>query len=332
MLPGMEMLACPNLAVSPEVMQHIVHVESSANPYAIGVVGGQLERQPKTLPEALATVQMLDDKGYNFSVGLAQVNRANLGRYGLDTYEKAFSACGNLSAGAQILADCYASAHGDWGKAFSCYYSGNFTTGFRDGYVQKIYDSINREGSQTEYTKAARSPATDAIALRSQPAASRTVGSPGRTTNLQSVTVYASHGANYRIALRSMAIDAVAAATVPANFATPPDRAATKEVSATANLTAAGPVDASFDHAASASTDHANASAALVPTDVTPPTSAGGNTNDAVFVPEVRGPNDPMDISTSAGSATTTAQTTLSHTSDDRADLRQELRDDAFVF
>ena len=92
MLPGMEMLACPNLAVSPEVMQHIVHVESSANPYAIGVVGGQLERQPKNLTEALATVQMLDAKGYDFSVGLAQVNRANLGRYGLDSYQKAFNA------------------------------------------------------------------------------------------------------------------------------------------------------------------------------------------------------------------------------------------------
>jgi type IV secretion system protein VirB1 len=331
MLPGVELLACPNLAVSSEVMQHIVHIESSANPYAIGVVGGRLERQPKTLPEALATVRMLDDKGYNFSVGLAQVNRANLGRYGLDTYEKAFSACGNISAGAQILAACYADAHGDWGKAFSCYYSGNFTTGFRDGYVQKIYDSINREGSQPESTKASRSAASDAIALRSQPAASRTAGPPGRTTDLQSVTVYAPRDANYRIALRSMAIDAVAAATVPGNLATP-DRAATKEVSASLDLTPARPVDASFDHAASASTDHANASTALVPTEVTPLMPAGGNTNDAVFVPEVRGPNDPMGISTSAGAATTTAQTTLSQTSADHADLSQEQRDDAFVF
>ena len=33
---------------------------------------------------------------------------------------------------------------GDWGKSFSCYYSGNFETGFRHGYVQKIYDSIRR--------------------------------------------------------------------------------------------------------------------------------------------------------------------------------------------
>ncbi|MFS6809938.1 transglycosylase SLT domain-containing protein, partial [Staphylococcus aureus] len=82
--------------------------------------------------------------GYNYSLGVAQVNRANLGKFGLDSYEKAFDACPNLAAGAQILAACYASSGGNWGKAFSCYYSGDFVTGYRDGYVQKVYDSINR--------------------------------------------------------------------------------------------------------------------------------------------------------------------------------------------
>ena len=38
----MEILACPNLAVPAQVMRHVVHVESSANPFAIGVVGAQL--------------------------------------------------------------------------------------------------------------------------------------------------------------------------------------------------------------------------------------------------------------------------------------------------
>ena len=129
MLTGLEMMACQNLAVPAQVMQHVVNVESSSNPYAIGVVGGQLMRQPQNLDEAIATVQMLESKGYNYSVGLSQVNRANFGKYGLDTFEKAFSTCGNLEAGSRILAGCYASAGGDWGKAFSCYYSGNFTTG-----------------------------------------------------------------------------------------------------------------------------------------------------------------------------------------------------------
>ena len=78
MLPGLEMMACPEMAVSMDVMQHVINVESSSNPYAIGVVGGALVRQPKALDEALATVRMLEEKGYNFSIGLAQVNRYNL--------------------------------------------------------------------------------------------------------------------------------------------------------------------------------------------------------------------------------------------------------------
>lgn len=144
MLPGLEMLACPEMAVPMDVMQHVINVESSRNPYAIGVVGGALARQPRQLDEALATVRMLEEKGYNFSVGLAQVNRYNLPKYGLDSYEKAFRQCDNLVAGSRILAECYQRSGGDWGKSFSCYYSGNFTTGFRHGYVQKIYDSIQK--------------------------------------------------------------------------------------------------------------------------------------------------------------------------------------------
>ncbi len=74
----MELLDCHTLAVPKEVMHHVVRVESSYNPYAIGVVGGRLVRQPDSLPEALATVRMLEARGFNFSLGLAQVNRYNL--------------------------------------------------------------------------------------------------------------------------------------------------------------------------------------------------------------------------------------------------------------
>lgn len=128
---------CPNLAVPATVLQHVVRVESGFHPYAIGVVGGRLARQPRNLPEAVATARMLEQQGYNFSLGLAQVNRYNLRRHGLGSYEQAFTSCDNLRAGSRILQECYQRA-GDWGKAFSCYYSGNFTTGFRHGYVQKV--------------------------------------------------------------------------------------------------------------------------------------------------------------------------------------------------
>lgn len=161
MFPGMEALACPNLAVPAQVMRHVVRIESSANPFAIGVVGARLVRQPRTLEEAVATAQMLESGGYNYSLGAAQVNRVNLRKYGLDSHKKAFDFCTNLAAGANILASCYASAGGDWGKAFSCYYSGNFVTGFRNGYVQKVFDSIGREQPVAD----AR-PAVGAIPLR----------------------------------------------------------------------------------------------------------------------------------------------------------------------
>ncbi|KRA20936.1 hypothetical protein ASE43_03510 [Lysobacter sp. Root983] len=131
-------------------MHHVVRVESSYNPYAIGVVGGRLVRQPRSLPEALATVRMLEGKGYNFSLGLAQVNRYNLAKYGLDSYEKAFEACPNLQAGSKILAECYGRSSGDWGKSFSCYYSGNFVTGYRHGYVQKVYASMGAKTTASD--------------------------------------------------------------------------------------------------------------------------------------------------------------------------------------
>lgn len=141
MLPGMELMGCANLAVPPEVMRHVVRIESSFNPYAIGVVGGRLARQPRNLSEAVSTARMLEREGYNFSLGLAQVNRYNLASYGLHSFERAFDVCPNLQAGSRILAECYQRSSRDWGKAFSCYYSGNFVTGFRHGYVQKVLAS-----------------------------------------------------------------------------------------------------------------------------------------------------------------------------------------------
>lgn len=146
----MELLDCHNLAVPKEVMHHVVRVESSYNPYAIGVVGGRLVRQPKSLPEALATVRMLERGGYNFSLGLAQVNRYNLERFGLPSYEAAFETCPNLEAGSRILAECHGRSGGDWGKSLSCYYSGNYVTGFRHGYVQKVFASMRASGLRVE--------------------------------------------------------------------------------------------------------------------------------------------------------------------------------------
>lgn len=170
MLPGLDQLACQDLAVPINVMEHIVRIESSFNPFAIGVVGGRLVRQPETLPEAVATARMLEGQGYNFSLGLSQVNRYNLGKYGLASYEAAFQSCPNLQAGARILAECHQRTGGDWGKAFSCYYSGNTVTGFRHGYVQKVFASM-RDAKFAEQD-------TGAIPVVGEPPRIRTSTSP----------------------------------------------------------------------------------------------------------------------------------------------------------
>ncbi|GAB5101363.1 lytic transglycosylase domain-containing protein [Caballeronia sp. HLA56] len=136
--------------VHPTTLKGVVSTESAGNPYAIGVVGGRLERQPRNLPEAVATARALERQGFNFSMGLGQVNRYNLAKYG-ERYETIFEPCRNLKAGGEILQDCYQRAKARipddqqaLRAAFSCYYSGNFTRGFRPdragqpSYVQKV--------------------------------------------------------------------------------------------------------------------------------------------------------------------------------------------------
>jgi type IV secretion system protein VirB1 len=89
------------LACAPQVHAHTAHalvsVESAFNPWAIGVVGGALVRQPRHRAEALATAKALQAEGWNFSVGLGQINVGNFERLGL-TLDSAFEPCTNLAA------------------------------------------------------------------------------------------------------------------------------------------------------------------------------------------------------------------------------------------
>ncbi|HEU6456490.1 MAG TPA: TrbC/VirB2 family protein, partial [Roseateles sp.] len=81
----------------------------------------------------------------NFSIGLAQINVRNLRRLGL-TLEAAFEPCVNLAAMQSLLIECFDRAstprtgagQRQLRQALSCYYSGDFSTGFRHGYVLKV--------------------------------------------------------------------------------------------------------------------------------------------------------------------------------------------------
>jgi len=127
----------------------IVSTESTFNPNAIGVVAGSLTRQPRNPQEALATARLLRDQKRNFSVGLAQINVRNLDRFGL-SLEDGFDSCKNLQAMQAVLTECFdradplAGSQAALRRALSCYYSGNFTTGFRHGYVDRVVSNARK--------------------------------------------------------------------------------------------------------------------------------------------------------------------------------------------
>nr|AGH89263.1 VirB1-like conjugal transfer protein [uncultured bacterium] len=136
--------------VPSETLAPIVKVESHFNPYAIGVVGGRLARQPANKEEAVATAKALEAAGHKFSAGIGQVFRGNWAAFGL-TAETVFDACGNLRASSGIFESCHTRAKAEFPNeqlalqaAYSCYYSNNFTTGFKPdfegqpSYVDKV--------------------------------------------------------------------------------------------------------------------------------------------------------------------------------------------------
>lgn len=146
MLPGLEQLiiqCAPNVA--PTTMMAIIKVESGGNPLAINVNGKQrLARQPSSVIEAVAWAGWLIDKGYSVDLGLAQVNSRHLQRLGLPP-QAMFEPCYNIAAGAQILTENYANASKKFGSgqaalraAISAYNTGNHSSGFSNGYVQKV--------------------------------------------------------------------------------------------------------------------------------------------------------------------------------------------------
>jgi type IV secretion system protein VirB1 len=129
-------------------MSRIVQLESSGNPFAIGVVGGRLQRQPASLQEAVQTADQLEKAGYNYSIGLSQINRIHFKRFGwVGDIKRGFEVCGNLRAGADVFGRCKQGAIRSLKSgspdvvlraAVSCYYSGSYTAGEKMGYVDKV--------------------------------------------------------------------------------------------------------------------------------------------------------------------------------------------------
>lgn len=140
-------------ALNSPLMQQIYQVESSFNPFAIGVVGDHLVRQPKKLDEAVATANYLASIGRNFSIGQGQVNKIHFDRLGWSTDISAgFDVCLNVQAAFDIYMDCYNRAKtagfpvdGDYNAthaALSCYYSGSFRAAKSNADVTRYVNKV----------------------------------------------------------------------------------------------------------------------------------------------------------------------------------------------
>ena len=132
--------------VAPETMAAIVRHESGASAYAININGAfRLTRQPTQLAEAVDIAQRLRARGLNFDAGLGQINSDNVAKFGA-TWAEVFDPCSNLKLAARVLKGCYTGATAPGrdpqralAMALSCYNTGNYASGFSNGYVAAVY-------------------------------------------------------------------------------------------------------------------------------------------------------------------------------------------------
>lgn len=158
-------LQCTPANVAPQTMHAIMRVESAHRPHALGykIIRKHdkkvfmLNAQPRDRDQAIGWAKWFMENGYEFDAGAAQVHSTNFGKYGL-TVQTAFDACSSIRVGAQILTDCYGRALPRYRDeqtalraALSCYQSGNFSAGFKTGYVQKVVTAAGAgQGTRVE--------------------------------------------------------------------------------------------------------------------------------------------------------------------------------------
>ncbi|MCW3585090.1 lytic transglycosylase domain-containing protein [Burkholderia cenocepacia] len=141
--------------VHPTTLSAIVRTESRGHMYVLADSGPRnlpwsLRKSmvrsfyPSTAQEAADIAKSLIDSGHLVDIGLTQVSSQNLSRLGL-TVEQVLDPCVNLRAGGQILTDFYLNALRQYKDqqtallaAISAYNTGNFDSGFSNGYVQRV--------------------------------------------------------------------------------------------------------------------------------------------------------------------------------------------------
>lgn len=147
--------------VHPETMAAVMRAESGGHQFAVADAGLKALPWSKrkamvrsyyfgTVAEAATKARGLIAAGHTVSLGVAQLNDRQLPALGL-TIEAAFEPCTNLWGGNRILAGCYERAVRQLGAgpralraALSCYNSGDFERGDKDGYVARVVHQVGR--------------------------------------------------------------------------------------------------------------------------------------------------------------------------------------------
>ena len=141
--PTLARQCAPDVHIS--TLSAVVRHESAFNPLAIGInAKPHRSIRPKSQEEAIEAVRELMAKGVDFDVGYGQINVRNWKWLGV-TPDSIFDPCVNLASAQRVLVNCYqraAKLHGPGQNAlyaaFSCYNTGNLTSGFTNGYVGKV--------------------------------------------------------------------------------------------------------------------------------------------------------------------------------------------------
>lgn len=135
--------ACAPFVASPTMIAIIGH-ESAGNPWALGVNGQQRFVKPVDYPSAVAEAKRLIAQGASIDMGLMQINSRTMVTLGL-TVEQVYEPCANVYAGGVVLTRNYVNASKKFGDpqaallaALSAYNTGNFQSGFKNGYVDRI--------------------------------------------------------------------------------------------------------------------------------------------------------------------------------------------------
>lgn len=136
--------------VSSNTLMAIIGHESGGNPWALGVNGAYRFQKPVDYASAVAEAKRLIAKGASIDMGLMQINSRTMASLGL-TVEQLYDPCSNVYAGGVVLTRNYVKATEQFGDpqsallaALSAYNTGNFRSGFKNGYVRLILDQAQR--------------------------------------------------------------------------------------------------------------------------------------------------------------------------------------------